>query len=71
MLAIELVDEKGAPNAEATSAVSKFCLENGLLFFTCGSFRNCIRFITPLNISTAVIDEGLNILEKALEKVSK
>ncbi len=71
MLAVEMVDSQGRPNAEATSAINRLCYENKLLFFTCGSYKNCIRFITPLNVTKSVIDEGLDILERCLEKVSK
>ena len=70
MLAVELVDAKGAPNAAATKAINQYCYENGVLFYNCGTYKNCIRFMTPLNITTSVVDEGLTVLEKALEKVS-
>lgn len=66
MLAVEMVDEKGAPKPDATKKVAEFCLENGLLFFICGTYKNCIRFMTPLNIPESVVDEGLGIFEKAL-----
>jgi 4-aminobutyrate aminotransferase len=71
MLAVEIVNSKGEPDAEATSAINKYCQENGLLFFTCGSYKNCVRFITPLNIPTSVVDEGLTIFESALQEVNK
>lgn len=39
--------------------------ERGLLIITCGT--NTIRFVPPLIISTEEIEEGLNILEQAME----
>lgn len=69
MLAVEIVGGRGNPNPDATKKVTEFCLENGLLFFICGTYKNCIRFMTPLNIGEEVIDEGLGIFEKALASV--
>lgn len=68
MLAVELVDDNGAPNPAITDKITKYCLEHKLLFFNCGIYKNCIRFITPLNIDRSVIDEGIAIFGEALEK---
>jgi 4-aminobutyrate aminotransferase-like enzyme len=37
---------------------------------TCGTYENVIRFIPPLIVSEAEIDEALNIFEAALETVT-
>ncbi len=66
MLALELVDAKGNPDADLNKRINNNCQENGLLLFPCGTFKNCIRFISPLNVSRAVIDEALQIFEQAL-----
>jgi len=70
MLAVELVDAKGDPDADLNKRVNNYCRENGLLLFPCGTFKNCIRFIAPLNVSRAVIDEALQIFEQALANES-
>lgn len=69
MLAVELVDDKGNPDKTATEKITAYCLEHKLLFFNCGVYRNCIRFITPLNIDRPVIDEGLEIFRNALKNI--
>lgn len=41
--------------------------ERGLLIITCGT--NTLRFVPPLVISEEEIEEGLGILERAMEVV--
>ena len=41
-------------------------LENGLLLLTCGVHGNVIRFLFPLTIQDAVLDEALGILAAAI-----
>ena len=69
MLAVELIDNNGSPNPAATNKITSYCLEHKLLFYNCGVHKNCIRFITPLNISKAVVDEGLTIFKAALASI--
>lgn len=71
MLAVELVEADGAPNSKAAKLINQYCQDNHLLFFLCGTYKNCVRFIPPLNIPRDVMDEGLDIFESAVEKVSK
>ncbi|MEW6661104.1 MAG: aspartate aminotransferase family protein [Bacillota bacterium] len=69
MLAVEFVDTKGNPDGEACKKATAYCAEHGLLFFNCGTYKNCIRFITPLNVAQSVIDEGLAIFADALKSL--
>lgn len=69
MLAVELVDDKGRPDSNATNKITSYCLEHKLLFFNCGVYKNCIRFITPLNIDISIIEEGLQIFRNALKSL--
>ena len=69
MLAVELIDNNGSPNPATTNKITSYCLEHKLLFYNCGVHKNCIRFITPLNISKAVVDEGLTIFKAALASI--
>jgi 4-aminobutyrate aminotransferase-like enzyme len=39
----------------------------GLLLLTCGVHGNVIRFLFPLTIEDAVLDEGLAILSAAMQ----
>ncbi|HEU4674902.1 MAG TPA: 4-aminobutyrate--2-oxoglutarate transaminase [Motilibacteraceae bacterium] len=70
MVAVELVrpgtrDTSKEPNAEATAAVAKACHQEGLVTLTAGTYGNVLRFLPPLVIPDAVLEEGLTILEKA------
>ena len=45
------------------------CLDNGLIIITAGTFGSCIRVLSPLIIENEVLEEGLNILEKSIQKI--
>jgi 4-aminobutyrate aminotransferase/(S)-3-amino-2-methylpropionate transaminase len=69
MMAIELVTGAGdrTPDAGLTSRVARRCHENGLLVLTAGSWGNVLRFLPPLSIPSALLDEGLRILAAAVD----
>jgi len=67
MMAIELVNEDGAPDAALTSAVAKHCHVNGVVVLTCGTDGNVIRLLPPLSISDELLREGIGVLAEALE----
>jgi len=54
------------PDPEFTQQVQAAALRKGLLLLTCGVYGNVIRFLFPLTIPDAVLDEGLAILSAAL-----
>ncbi len=68
MAAVELVTDRASkdPAAELTKALVNKAAENGLILLSCGVYGNVIRFLPPLTISDAVLNEGLDIIEKAL-----
>ncbi|MBV9292439.1 MAG: aminotransferase class III-fold pyridoxal phosphate-dependent enzyme, partial [Frankiales bacterium] len=70
MLAIELVDETQAPDPARTLAVAAACHAEGLLVLTAGSYSNVLRFLPPLVIGDALLEDGLDVLEKALASAS-
>ncbi|OZI41488.1 4-aminobutyrate--2-oxoglutarate transaminase [Bordetella genomosp. 5] len=55
-----------APSPEFTRRVQARALEKGLLLLTCGTDGNVIRFLFPLTITEALMDEALDILGQAL-----
>ncbi len=66
MLAVELVRPGTLePDATATAKVAQACHAAGLVVLTCGTFGNVLRFLPPLVIGEALLDEGLTILEQA------
>jgi 4-aminobutyrate aminotransferase len=54
------------PDVDFTKLVQTRALEKGLLLLTCGTYGNAIRFLFPLTIEDALMDEALDILEGAL-----
>lgn len=66
MIAFDILDAKGAPDAAATKRVIAAALDDGLVLLSCGIHGNTIRVLNPLTISDAVLAEGLAKLEKAL-----
>jgi 4-aminobutyrate aminotransferase len=55
------------PAPEIASALKVEAAKRGLLLLNCGSYGNVLRLMLPLTISDAVLDEGMTILEAALE----
>ena len=69
MVAMELVEDRVTkePAPELTNRVIATAQEHGLVLLSCGVYGNVIRFLMPLTASDALIDEGLDILERSLE----
>ncbi len=71
MIGVEFVKDQKTkePARELQKRVMHGCFENGLLTLGCG--RSTARFIPPLMIEKGLVDEGLEIFERALTKVEK
>src|SRR5450755_1767606 len=71
MQAIELVRsaETRVPAAEETKQITQYCYEHGLITITAGSYSNVVRVLVPLVVSDQQMDEGLDVLESALQTV--
>ena len=59
------------PNADLANALKAEAAKRGLLLLTCGNYGNVLRLMIPLTIEQSVLDEGMTILEAALEVVVK
>ncbi len=70
MNAIELVKDRDTrePAKDEAAAVSKYCLENGVIVIGAGIFSNVIRTLIPLTITDEQLDRGLDVLEQAVAK---
>jgi 4-aminobutyrate aminotransferase len=66
MVAVEFAKADGTPDAEFTKAIVTRAQAAGLLLLTCGVYGNVVRFLFPLTIQDAVLDEGLAILTSAM-----
>ncbi len=69
MIALEFANPaNGEPDPAFTKQVQTRALEKGLLLLTCGVYSNVIRFLFPLTISDALMDEALDLLGAALRE---
>ena len=70
MVAMELVKDRDTrePAPALTKALVQAAAAKGLVILSCGTYANVIRFLIPLVASDALIDEGLDILESALDE---
>jgi 4-aminobutyrate aminotransferase/(S)-3-amino-2-methylpropionate transaminase len=66
MMAIELVDpDSGAPDAARAAAVNAHCHRNGVVTLTCGTWGNVFRFLPPLSIGDALLEEAFDVVAEA------
>ncbi|KHL05616.1 4-aminobutyrate--2-oxoglutarate transaminase [Sinomonas humi] len=71
MLAIEFVKKGSAsttkqPDGEVTKKIAEYCLNEGVIILTCGTYGNVIRLLPPLVISDELLADGLDVLEAAI-----
>jgi len=68
MVAVEFVKPgTDTPDPEFTKLVQTRALAKGLILLTCGVYSNVVRFLFPLTIEDAVMEEGLAILADAMQ----
>jgi 4-aminobutyrate aminotransferase len=67
MVAVEFADANGAPDPDFTKQVQARARDAGLLLLTCGVHANVVRFLFPLTIEDAVLEEGLDIFAAAIQ----
>jgi 4-aminobutyrate aminotransferase/(S)-3-amino-2-methylpropionate transaminase len=72
MQALELVRDRATktPAKEETQRVLAYCHAHGLLIISAGVYGNVVRLLAPLVLTEEQIDEGLSILEAALQHVN-
>ncbi len=68
MIGIELVKSRASkePYPELASKAIKACAEHGLIILSAGVHSNVLRTLMPLCITSAQLDEGLDVLSEAL-----
>jgi len=71
MVGVELVKDKSSkePAIELRDAVIEKCFDRRLLMLGCG--MSTARFMPALNITADLVDEGLDIFEKALTEAER
>ncbi|MBU4039581.1 MAG: aminotransferase class III-fold pyridoxal phosphate-dependent enzyme, partial [Alphaproteobacteria bacterium] len=72
MVGFDIVRERGGgePDGAEAKAVTVRALQKGLLLLSCGVHGETIRLLAPLTTPDAILDEGLDILEASLERLS-
>ncbi len=72
MMAMELVRDRQAktPAPDEVARITQETLKRGLITIRAGLYSNCVRFLPPLNITDAQIDEGMAIVAEALHVIS-
>ncbi len=73
MLAMELVKDpvRKTPAVEEVNRFRQEALQRGLITLPAGLYFNCVRFLPPLTITQAQLDEGLDVVEAALKAVTR
>ncbi len=72
MIGIEFVknNDPRQPNGELCDRIVKGCAEQGLIMLSAGTFKNIIRILSPLVITDAQLNQGLDILENEIRKAT-
>jgi 4-aminobutyrate aminotransferase len=73
MIAVECVKEGDPmkPNADLAAKIQVEARDRGLIMTTAGAHAQCLRCLTPLTVSDALLDEGLAIFAAATEAAIK
>jgi 4-aminobutyrate aminotransferase-like enzyme len=59
-----------SPAGDIAAALKNEAARRGLLLLNCGNYGNVLRVMIPLTIPFELLDEGLDIIETALAKVT-
>ncbi|WP_400993702.1 4-aminobutyrate--2-oxoglutarate transaminase [Agromyces sp. GXQ0307] len=75
MIAIELVESGSAgttktPNASAVSAIVAYAAQQGVLFLSAGTWGNVLRFLPSLQMTDALIEDALGVLDDAFASLA-
>ena len=66
MMAIELCKPGTTePDPARTAAISAYCHQHGVVTLTCGTWGNVFRFLPPLSIGDALLDEAFDVVAEA------
>ncbi|VVQ04904.1 aspartate aminotransferase family protein [Pseudomonas fluorescens] len=70
MRGIELINADGTPASAQLTQLLALARDAGLLLMPSGKSRHIIRLLAPLTTEAAVLEEGLDILEACLARLS-
>ena len=72
MLVMEIVSDARSrePWMEGASAITTDTVANGVITIRAGLYSNCVRFLPPLDIPLDILDEALDVVEAAVDRVA-
>jgi 4-aminobutyrate aminotransferase/(S)-3-amino-2-methylpropionate transaminase len=72
MIGMELVVDRATkePDKAITARLISAALERGVILLSSGTYGNTVRVLAPLTTEEAIIEEGLDVVEKAVEAVT-
>jgi 4-aminobutyrate aminotransferase/(S)-3-amino-2-methylpropionate transaminase len=72
MVGMELVVDRSTkePDKALTGRLIAAALERGVILLSAGTYGNTVRVLAPLTTPDAIVEEGLDAMEQALEAVS-
>ncbi|KRN11394.1 4-aminobutyrate aminotransferase [Liquorilactobacillus mali KCTC 3596 = DSM 20444] len=69
MIGMEFRDpQTNKPDTELVAKIREEALNEHLILLNCGVFHNVIRFIPPLVVSSDIIDEALEIIDRSIAR---
>lgn len=73
MLVVEFVKDRKTkePDMDFAMAVIKKSVANGLILIRAGLYTNCIRFLPPIVITDEQLNEGMDVIENAIQEILK
>jgi 4-aminobutyrate aminotransferase / (S)-3-amino-2-methylpropionate transaminase / 5-aminovalerate transaminase len=71
MVAMELVEDRETkqPAKHAAGALIEECYRQGVIVLKAGTYDNVIRLLPTLTIERGLLQDGLDVLEKALSSI--
>ena len=70
MLGMEIAESRLQPRADIAARLTAACEQQGLLLLRCGIDGQIVRWLPPLVVSEADINEGVTRFERALQEVA-
>jgi 4-aminobutyrate aminotransferase len=70
MLGMEIADDFRTPRGDLAARLTSAAEEQGLLLLRCGTEGQIVRWLPPLTVSSAEVDEAVARFTRALEQVA-
>ncbi|MGX1365033.1 4-aminobutyrate aminotransferase/(S)-3-amino-2-methylpropionate transaminase [Streptomyces canus] len=70
MVGVEIVEPGGRrPDADAAQRLAKACQQRGVLLLTAGTHSNVLRFLPPLVIPPALLNDAVDVIEECCDEL--